>query len=136
VSDLGGRIRARRKELGWSLDRLAGEAGLSKGFLCDLERGKRGVGADSLLRVGNALGLPLDQLMKGTHEPYHPDRAVKVDLPQTLLAFAMHGNVPFREVMALYWMARTVTDHRTNGRKRGLEEWDWKAFHEAVRAFL
>jgi transcriptional regulator with XRE-family HTH domain len=136
MNDLGERIRSRRIELGWTATRLAKAAGLSKSFLSDVENGKRRVGADSLLALGNALGLPLDQLMKGTHEPYRPDAAIQVTFPAGLLRWAAEMNVPFRHVLAVYWMMRTALDHRQNDRKGSMDEVDWLKFYEAVREWL
>ena len=48
---LGERIKARRIELGWTQDVLAQKAGISKGFLSDVENGKRSIGAETLLDI-------------------------------------------------------------------------------------
>ena len=45
-------------------------------------------------------------------------------------------NLPFRRVMCLFWMVRTIQDHRTNAQKVNLEAWDWKKFYEAVKEWL
>jgi transcriptional regulator with XRE-family HTH domain/quercetin dioxygenase-like cupin family protein len=51
-------VRARRGELGLTLDVLARRTGLSKGFLSQMEAGKANPTLNSLLLVANALGLP------------------------------------------------------------------------------
>lgn len=133
MSDFGARIRTRRKELKLTLRDLAAKCGMSASFLCDLECGKRGIGADNLLAISQALGLPMDQLMTGGERQA---AGVDVILPKSLMAFAQDANLPFREVTCLYWMMRSVMDHRTNQKRVSLELVDWMAFHEAVKAFL
>ncbi len=132
---LGERIRARRKELGWTLERLAKEANCSKGYLCDLEKGRRSVGADLLLSIGKALGVPLEHLVNDMHEPYKPHEAVTPNLPNGLLNFAAEENTPFRHVLCLYWIQRVIVSYRTNATK-GDGEADWRRLYAAIRPFL
>lgn len=49
------RIREHRLKRGWTLDRLAEEVGTSKGYLSDLETGKRTGGIDMLRAIAQAL---------------------------------------------------------------------------------
>ena len=51
------RIREHRKKRNWTLDRLAEEAGTSKGYLSDLETGKRTGGVDMIRAIAHALGV-------------------------------------------------------------------------------
>ena len=48
MASVGDRIRERRKQLGWTQDVLVRKAGISKGFLSNLENSKRSVGAETL----------------------------------------------------------------------------------------
>ena len=133
---LGDRIRQRRKELGWSLRELGKQANLTISFLSDLENGKRGIGADNLMAISRAIGMPLDQLMNNAHEPYKPNQPVRMVLPQSLLQFGMDANAPFRHLACMYWCQRTIMDHRINSGKEDLEKVDWKRFYAAIKEFL
>ena len=62
---VGDRIKARRLALGWTQEQFAEKAGISKGFLSDLETGTRNVSAEYLLKIAQALNVTLDFLMKG-----------------------------------------------------------------------
>jgi transcriptional regulator with XRE-family HTH domain len=62
---LGARIRSRRKTLGWTLDRLAAESGLSKTFLWQLEHDESDPSLTSSVKLGDALGVPLEWLARG-----------------------------------------------------------------------
>ena len=46
-------------------EQLAERAGLSKGFLSDLENNKRNIGSQNLLKIANVLGASVDYLLRG-----------------------------------------------------------------------
>lgn len=133
MSSLGERVRARRKELRLTLRELAARCELSASYLCDLELGKRGCGADVLVSLSAVLGLPMDQLMKGGERQ---TAGAQVQLPASLMQFALEADLRFRQTQALYWMMKTVMDHRTNDKRISLEQVDWLRFYEAIKEFL
>src|SRR6267142_5495058 len=105
MESTGERIRKRRQELGWTQDTLAQKAGISKGFLSDLENDKRGVNADTLLEIAQALNLSLDYLMKGGA----PEPTVKeVHIPASLSKFAAEAGLSFRQTLMLLDMQRQI----------------------------
>jgi len=53
---VGAMVRARRKDRGMTLDRLASEAGLSRGFLSQVENDKALPSLSSLVQISKALG--------------------------------------------------------------------------------
>ena len=91
---VGDRIKHRRLELGLSQDDLAQRAGISKSFLSDLERGKRSIGAETLLDLGRAMGLSLDRLMTG-HDSGDPKP--EVPIPGALAVLADEEGLSFRQ---------------------------------------
>lgn len=137
MNDFGPRLRTRRKELKLTLRALAEKAGCTASFLCDVERGKRRIGADLLLAICRELGLPMQETMTGSTEPNRPTAAVPV-LPAKLLAWAAQpaADIPFRHVLTLYWLWRTLENYRTNAAQRSAEEFDWCKFYRAVGEFL
>ncbi len=52
---LGARIKAVRKQRGWSQEQLAERAGISTQYVSNIERGKENPTLDLLLRVAQAL---------------------------------------------------------------------------------
>lgn len=133
---LGSKIRAARKELRLSLRELGQRAELAASFLCDVERDKRGIGADSLLRISRVIGVPLDQLMNEANGQVPDYSECLLELPGTLVSFAAAANVPFRHALCLYWCARTIRDHKVNTDKRPIEDMDWLRFYEALKDWL
>ncbi len=133
MNPVGERIRKRRNELDWTQERLAGESGLSKGFLSDVEAGKRSVGADSLLAIANALGVSMDELMKG--EVLEPQKG-EVHIPASLSRFARSANLTFTQALLLLDLQRQIIAHRSRSKSGDLEHVDWKRFYEAVKDYV
>src|SRR5712691_3278270 len=101
---LGDRIKERRVELDWTQDVLAEKAGISKGFVSDLENSKRNVSADTLLDIAKVLGLSLDYLMTG--EDGEKKVREVVEIPADLAELADTENIPFPKILLLLQMRR------------------------------
>lgn len=61
----GDRLRSARKMRHLTMDELCGDVGISKGFLSDLENGKRELGAGTLYRLARRLGFTMEYLWTG-----------------------------------------------------------------------
>ena len=59
---LGKRIRELREKRKITSERFADENGISKGYLCDIENGKRLPTLEMLDKIAQALGIPLREL--------------------------------------------------------------------------
>ncbi|MBE2199980.1 MAG: helix-turn-helix transcriptional regulator [Anaerolinea sp.] len=53
----GRAVRQRRHELGWSQEYLAAQASLHRTYVADIERGKRNVSLENIIKLTNALEL-------------------------------------------------------------------------------
>jgi transcriptional regulator with XRE-family HTH domain len=62
---LGEAVRAERKRVHYSQERLAEKAGLSTVFISRVERGKESPSVDSLVKIAGALGLRVSDLVSG-----------------------------------------------------------------------
>jgi y4mF family transcriptional regulator len=133
MAELGERIRSRRSVLGWTQDQLAEKAGISKGFLSDVENGKRSIGAETLLDLARVLGLSLDYLMSGGSEQV---AAKEIEVPASLARFASAAGISFRRTLMLLDMQRQILAHRSSSKKHGLDDVDWQKFYESVKEFL
>jgi transcriptional regulator with XRE-family HTH domain len=54
---LGLAVKRRRNELGWTLDMLAEESGVSRGMLVAIEHGTRNAGILSIIDIASAMRL-------------------------------------------------------------------------------
>lgn len=62
------RIREVRKSKGWTIMHLAERVGTSKGYVSDLETGKRAPSTSMLAAIAEALGVP-EQTLYATDDP-------------------------------------------------------------------
>ncbi len=61
----GARVRARRKELGWSQRVLAEQADMDWSYAAQVERGERNLTLLNILRIAEALDIEAADLMDG-----------------------------------------------------------------------
>lgn len=64
ASAIGGRVRQERQTRGWTLDRLAEAAGVSRRMLVNVEQGAVNPSVGTLLRLSDALGVGLPALVE------------------------------------------------------------------------
>jgi transcriptional regulator with XRE-family HTH domain len=120
-------------ELGWTQDQLCQKAGISKGFLSDLENDKRSVSAENLLDIARALSLSLDYLMTGKASK---ERPTEVSIPASLAKFAAEERLSLRQTLMLLDMQKQIVAHRSARKKEGLDAVDWRKFYEGVKEFV
>lgn len=65
ATEFGARVRQRREELGWSLERLGWETVLHPTYLGSVERGFRNISLINIVRVATALGVDPAALVGG-----------------------------------------------------------------------
>ena len=66
---IGKRVAAKRLELKMTQEQAADYIGLSRPFYACIERGEKGVGADSLLKICTAFQVSADYLLTGSMPP-------------------------------------------------------------------
>ena len=64
--EVGKRIRSLREKSGYSRERLSEMANIGAKFLYEIESGKKGMSAYTLLNISNALSVSCDYLLKGS----------------------------------------------------------------------
>ncbi|HEY9272046.1 helix-turn-helix transcriptional regulator, partial [Achromobacter sp.] len=69
---IAGRLKALRQERGWSLDELAGRAGLSRATLSRLENAEVSPTASALGKLCGAYGLTMSRLMLMVEDDFAP----------------------------------------------------------------
>ena len=66
----GSELKARRDASGFSQAALAAESGLSEDFVSKMERGLRQPALETMLRLGEALGVPASSLMAAVEQAW------------------------------------------------------------------
>jgi transcriptional regulator with XRE-family HTH domain len=131
MANAGDRIREIRESKGINQDRLAEKAKISKGFLSDIENGKRNPSSDNLLRIANALGASLDYLMKGEVQEEEQTRTIQIS-PELSIA-AQQLNLTYSQTIALLDAHRSVIARRSTRNVKSFDVSDWIALHKAIR---
>jgi len=67
--NIGGKLRERRQALKMTLDQVASSAGVTKGFLSDMERDRTAPSMTTLLRLCKTLGMSVSSLFEKTESP-------------------------------------------------------------------
>ena len=63
----GKRVRELRMKRKWSQEKLAEESGLHTTYLSGIERGRRNVGMENIVKLARALKVDVGKLFKGVH---------------------------------------------------------------------
>lgn len=128
---IGERIRELRIEHRLTIEDLAARAGISKGFLSDVENGQRRLGSDSLLRVAQALGASVDYLLRGD-EPLTPLVAPDV-IPRELAMFAQEQSLSYAQTVELLNAHNSVVARRSKLGRPTLTVTEWRKLYDAIK---
>src|SRR6185436_19967607 len=102
VQALGTRVRTRRHDRGLTVAALAGECGLSRRFLSDVEAGRANISVVNLSRVARALGTSASALLEAPGAPTVTLLGLRGAGKTTVgAALAKRLGVPFFELDAL-----------------------------------
>ena len=123
MPSVGDRIREIREEMGMKQDVLAERAGLSKGFLSDVENNKRNVGSQNLLKIANVLGASVDYLLRGETSDSGVSGADRD--PAGTFPGCRRAGASYSATIELLEAHRSVIARRNNRglRKFGVEDW-------------
>lgn len=127
----GDRIREIREEMRMNQDQLAERAGLSKGFLSDVENNKRNIGSQNLLKIANVLGASVDYLLRG--EVSVAANTGPILIPQELSQAAEELELSYAATVELLEAHRSVIARRSNRGLRKFSVEDWKKLYEAIK---
>jgi transcriptional regulator with XRE-family HTH domain len=129
----GDRIRELREQQGLTLDQLASRVGTTKGFLSDVENGKRGVSNENLLRVAQALGASVDYLLTGNEAQSAITPAVVI--PRELSTFAEESGLTHSQTLELLEAHNSVVAKRSSKGMptRPLSVDEWRKLYETIK---
>ena len=126
----GDRIREIRDDQRITQDELSLRAGLSKGFLSDVENNKRNISSQNLLKIANVLGASVDYLLRGDSGEVVATQPVVI--PPELSQAAEELDLTYTQTLELLEAHRSVIARRSNRGLRKFRVDDWKRLHKAV----
>ncbi|MCK6533070.1 MAG: helix-turn-helix domain-containing protein [Polyangiaceae bacterium] len=132
---LGARVRALRLGKGWTLDQLAQEAKVSKGFLSTVEKGDSQPSGRVLLGLAKALGASVDYLVQGDASA-PPARPAPLAIPDELAALAEQKGWSFRKVRAVLEAQQAIIARRSERTPRPFTTTQWLEFAERLDPYL
>jgi len=130
--EIGRRIRVLRKSRDLSIQRLAELAGISPGYLSEVERGSSAPSGEKLARIASELGVSTDYLLTGVTSTTAP-----VQVPAGLAAAAEQLNLTYAQTIRLLAGKRSLVARRSSGEQE--DDWakaDWIEFYKKVSPYL
>jgi transcriptional regulator with XRE-family HTH domain len=132
MATVGDRIREIREAKKLTQDQLAEKASISKGFLSEVENGKRNVSSEYLLRIANSLGASVDYLLRGTTDLSSGSKEPTV-IPPELSEAAERLNLSYAQTVELLEAHRSVVARRSMKQSKPFTAADWIALHKAIK---
>ena len=132
MPSVGDRIREIRETQKLTQDQLAEKAGISKGFLSEIENGKRNVSSEYLLRIANALRASVDYLLRGTTDSVGGNKEPVV-IPSELSEAAEKLNLSYAQTVELLDAHRSVVARRSMKQSKSFGTGDWIALYKAIK---
>ncbi|MCI0392346.1 MAG: helix-turn-helix transcriptional regulator [Acidobacteria bacterium] len=112
-------------------DQLAEAAGISKGFLSDVENNNKNISSQALLRIANALGASVDYLLQGAVR--ESAQREPIVIPPELSTVAEELNLSYNETLELLDAFNSVVARRSSKSQRKFSAEDWKNLHRAIK---
>lgn len=131
MATTGDRIKEVRESMRMTQDDLAEKTKLSKGFISDVENSKRGISAENLLRIADALGASMDYLSKG--ETQTSEHRKPIEIPLELSTAAEQLNLTYSRTLELLETYNSVIARRSARQLNPFTVDQWKKLHAAIQ---
>lgn len=133
MPSIGDRIREIREAKKLTQEQLAEKAVMSKGFLSEIENGKRNVSSEYLLRIANSLCASVDYLLRGTTDVSGNGTRESIVIPAELSEAAEKLNLSYAQTVELLEAHRSVIAKRSMKQSKAFTREDWVALHKAIK---
>jgi len=134
MATVGERIKLVREARGWTQEKLADEAKISRGFLSEVEKHGKNISLDLLLRIATALGASVGYLATGDGD--QPGERKPIMIPPELSQAAEELNLSYPATIDLLEAYNSVVARRSNRSKGTMSAKDWKELHAAVKSVI
>jgi len=134
MATVGERIKLVREARGWTQEKLADEAKISRGFLSEVEKHGKNISLDLLLRIATALGASVGYLATGDGD--QPGERKPIMIPPELSQAAEELHLSYPETIDLLEAYNSVVARRSNRSKGTMSAEDWKDLHAALKSVI
>lgn len=131
MATVGERIKQVRESKGWTQEKLADEAKISKGFLSDVEKHGKNISLELLLKIATALGASVGYLANGEGEQLGEKKPVVI--PSELSEAAEDLHLTYPETLDLLEAYGSIIARRSSRLKGTMTVEDWKGLHKALK---
>ncbi len=112
-------------------DQLSEAAGISKGFLSDVENNNKNISSQALLRIANALGASVDYLLQGAVR--ESAQREPIVIPPELSSVAEEEGLSYNETLELLDAYNSIVARRSGRSQRRFSKEDWKDLRKAIK---
>ncbi|NQT61288.1 MAG: helix-turn-helix transcriptional regulator [Bacteroidetes bacterium] len=132
--ELGSRIRELRSSKSMTGQKLAKISRISPAYLSEVERGLSVISGEKLLRIAEALGVGLQELLS----PELPagSKNEMISIPDALSEVADELHLSFRHTRRILQGAQSLTARRSSGLQEKWTKEKWLKFYERVKFML
>jgi len=131
MATVGERIKLVREARGWTQEKLADDAKISRGFLSEVEKHGKNISLDLLLRIASALGASVGYLATG--EGDQPGEKKPIVIPSELSEAAQELHLTYPETIDLLEAYNSVVARRSSRFKGTMSVQDWKDLRSALK---
>lgn len=131
--EVGQRIKSVRQARGKTVQQLASDAGMSPGYLSEVERGLSAISFEKLVRIAEELKVTTDFLKDGKGAPGESDA---VRIPAALSAAAEQLGLSHRSTMRLLEGRQSLVARRSQSQETEWNVQQWFDFYERVKEYL
>jgi len=131
MSTVGERIREVREARGWTQEKLAGAAKISKSFLSEVENKGKNISLDLLLRVATALDASVEYLATGGGHEAKSRKSIVI--PPELSQAAEQLHLSFQQAIDLLEAYNSVVARRSTRLRANPSVEDWEKLHHELQ---
>ena len=131
--EIGWRIKQLRIAKGQTIKNLAQHAGMSSGYLSEVERGRSALSAEKLAAIARCFGSTVDYLLSGGADRYRTGGEMRI--PMGLAKAAEALDLSYVQTTRLLAAKHSLVA----GRGQDQDEWtesDWTRFYTKVKRYL
>lgn len=131
MATTGDRIKEIREAKKMTQEQLAKDAGISKGFLSDVESNNKNISSQALLRIANVLGASVDYLLRGELKEFVDNKPITI--PPNLSKTAEKLELSYSQTLELLNAYNSVVAKRSAKSQPNFSVEDWENLHKAIK---